>query len=140
MAAAVAATSHTPVLLREVRIDRLSRLPSVGLTMTFVVYPNMFVDPLPGVVGGVLGLALVAALTFFLIKRRRGSGDPNAILGPSPMAYNPTGDQFYEPPKLYNPADPSTYPTPPSGGDSSNSGGYTTNPYQAGRYNGAAEL
>jgi len=92
-----------------------------------------------GVVGGIVGFALIAAAAFFLIKRRRGT-DPNAILGPGQMAYNPTGDQFYEPPKLYNPADPSTYPTPPSGGDSSNSGGYTTNPYQGGRYNGAAEL
>ena len=59
------------------------------------------------------------------------------------MTYNPTlGQQNYEPPKLYNPADPSTFPTSVSGGDSSHSGGgnYTTNPHQPGRYNGAAEL
>lgn len=57
------------------------------------------------------------------------------------MGYNPAGDQaIHEAPKLYDPSDPTTFPSPLPGDDSSNSGGYTTNPYQGGRYNGAAEL
>ena len=58
------------------------------------------------------------------------------------MSYNnPTlVQQNHEQPKFYNPADPSTFPSPVTGDDSSHSGGYTTNQYQTGRYNGAAEL
>ena len=94
-----------------------------------------------GVIGGLIGLAALAALAFFFLKRRR-AGNAGNILGPNQMGYNPAVNdpQFNEPPKLYDPADPSTFPTPLSAGDSSNSGGYTTNPYQGGRYNGAAEL
>jgi hypothetical protein len=84
-----------------------------------------------GVVGGVVGLAGLAGLAFFFIKRRWGGGDANGDLGPNQV----TLQQNYEPLKLYNPADPSTFPSPMSGGDSSISGGgYTTNSYQSGRY------
>ncbi|KAF9647069.1 hypothetical protein BDM02DRAFT_2823162 [Thelephora ganbajun] len=93
-----------------------------------------------GVVGGVVGLAGLVGLAFFFLKRRRGSGNAD-VLGPNQMAYNPANTQQpYEPPKIYNPADPSTFPSPISGDDSSHSAGYTTNYYQQGRYNGAAEL
>jgi len=94
---------------------------------------------LVGVVGGVVGLAAIAALVFIFLKKRNGKTDN--ILEPDQMAYNPARVQStYDQPKLYNPADPTTFPTPVSGGDSSHSGGYTTNPFQTGRYNGAAEL
>jgi hypothetical protein len=99
-----------------------------------------FCRSLTGVVGGVLGLAALGVLGFFL-RRRSQRATPNEILEPNSLTYNPVmTEQVYEPPKLYNPADPSTFPVPVSGGDSSHSGGYTTSPYQAGRYNGAPEL
>ncbi|KAF9782585.1 hypothetical protein BJ322DRAFT_1110468 [Thelephora terrestris] len=92
-----------------------------------------------GVVGGIIGLAALGALAFFL--KRRSANDPNRIPGSSDMTYNlASGQQFADPPKLYDPSDPSTFPSPQSAGDSSNSGGYTTSPYQAGRYNGAPEI
>jgi len=95
-----------------------------------------------GVVGGVIALAGLAALAFWFFKRRGRGGDPSNsnILGPNQITFNPTPNQ--DQPKLYDPADPSTFPTPISGGDSYSGGGgnYTTNPYQSGRYHGAAEL
>ena len=96
--------------------------------------PNILPVPV-GVVGGVVGLAALGALGFFL-KKRGERGNSNGILEPNPLAYNPAmTERVYGPPKLYNPADPSTFPAPIFGGDSSDSDGY-----QAGRYNGAAEL
>ena len=59
------------------------------------------------------------------------------------MAYNPTvGHQNQDQPKLYDPSDPLTFPTPVSSGNSYSGGGsnYTTNLYQSGGYQGAAEL
>jgi len=94
-----------------------------------------------GVVGGVVGLAALAGLAFFFLKGRGGREDPNGILAPNQPVYNPAmSEANYEPPKLYNPADPSTFPTPVSGAESSYSGGQTTNPFQPGRYHGAPEL
>ena len=85
-------------------------------------------------------IAALAALAFFLLKRRRERGDYGAVLGAKQTEYNTTNDnQAYGAPKLYDPLDPSTFPTPISAEDSSNSGGYTTN-HQVGRYQGAAEL
>jgi len=89
-----------------------------------------------------VGLAGFVGLAFFFLKGRRGRQDPNAaILSPNQVAFGPgMTEANYEPPKLYNPADPSTFPTPVSGADSSYSGGQTTNPFQPGRYQGAPEL
>ena len=87
-----------------------------------------------------MGLAGLAALALFFLKSRRASADRNGILGPNPSGYNaPMSEAGYEPPKLYNPQDPSTFP-PASAADSSYSGGQTTNPFQPGRYQGAPEL
>jgi hypothetical protein len=95
---------------------------------------------LTGVVGGVVGLVALAALGFFL-KKREERGISNETLKPNPLAYNPAmTERVYGPPRLYNPADPSTFPSPVFGGDSSDSGGYITGSYKAGGYNGAAEL
>ena len=126
-------------LLLEVRINHLPDISRAGFTVMIVKRSNIY-RPLTGVVGGVVGIAGLAALAFLLLKRRR-ERENNDILGPNPLAFN-TGmaEAKYEPPKLYDPADPSTFPTPASGGDSSYSGGHTTNPFQPGRYNGAAEL
>ena len=93
-------------------------------------------------------LSGVAILALFFFKRR-GARNSNDILESGQMAYYSTKDKhFHGPPKLYNPADPLTFPSPPpdgspldSGGDSgSDSSGDTTNPYQDGRYNGNPEL
>ena len=95
---------------------------------------------LTGVVGGVVGLTALAALGFFL-KKRGERGNSNETLKPNPLAYNPAmTERVYGPPKLYDPSDPSTFPSSVFGGDSSDSGGYITSSYQTGRYNGAAEL
>lgn len=111
-----------------------------GVTVTSVNYLTFHRSP-TGVVGGIVGLAGLAGIAFFFLRGRRGREDHNDILGPNPLAYNPAmGETMFEQPKLYNPADPSTFPTPVSGGDSSYSGGQTTNPFQPGRYNGAPEL
>jgi len=93
-----------------------------------------------GVVGGITGLA---ALGFLFLKRWGRGGNPGNrnILGPNQMTFNPTLNQDQQ--KLYDPSDPSTFPTPLSGRDRYSGGGggnYTTNPYQPGRYQGAAEL
>ena len=86
----------------------------------------------------------IAILALFFFKRR-GARNSDGIPESGQMAYDSTKDKhFHGPPKLYDPADPSTFPSPPpdggpidSGGDS---GGDTTNPYQDGRYNGNPEL
>jgi hypothetical protein len=110
----------------------------VGLIMASVKDVTSYWS-LTGVVGGVVGLAALAALGFFLKKRERGNS--NETLEPNPLASNPAmTERVYGPPKLYNPADPSTFPSPVFGGDSSDSGGYITGSYKAGGYNGAAEL
>ena len=98
------------------------------------------------VVGGVVGLSALAFLAFFFLNRRR-VGNSSNILGPW-MRFNRVHDQqSWEPPKLYDPADPSTFPSPLPGGNSLNPGKYKTNTYerkmgtyQDGRYSGAAEL
>ena len=93
-------------------------------------------------------LSGVAILALFFIKRR-GARNSDDIPESGKMAFDSAKDKhFHGPPKLYNPADPSTFPSPPpdggpldSGGDSGgDSSGDTTNPYQDGRYNGNPEL
>ncbi|KAJ7172289.1 hypothetical protein C8R46DRAFT_143001 [Mycena filopes] len=67
-----------------------------------------------GVVGGVVLLAVVCIAAFWFIRRRRRNVAPSQT---TPMGYNPSGDitpfstQTH---KLYNPADPSTFPSSPS--------------------------
>ena len=98
------------------------------------------------VVGGVVGLSALAFLALFFLNRRRAWNASN-ILGPW-MRFNPAHDQqSWKPPKLYDPADPSTFPSPLPGGNPFNPGRYETNTYQHktdtyqdGRYSGAAEL
>ena len=95
---------------------------------------------LTGVVGGVVALATLAVLAFFL-KMRAGRGNAaNVILGPDPLTNPNMTDHTYAQPKSYDPADPSTFPHFMSNRDSSHMGAYTSNPHQPGRYSGAAEI
>ncbi|KAJ7063486.1 hypothetical protein C8F01DRAFT_79222 [Mycena amicta] len=73
-----------------------------------------------GVVGGIVVLLLICIAVFwFLRRRRRGDAPSNAV--PLPMGYHNTGDitpftSAIPTPKLYDPADPSTFPSTPSSG------------------------
>ena len=119
----------TPVLLLGVRIEGFVDVP-LGLTGVHetaqrICSPRQMSSEASSGSG-------VVALAFFLFKRRR-AGNDNDTSSPNQMGYSPTDDQpFHKPLKLYNPADPSTFPSPPPGGDSSNSGVYTKKPYQGG--------
>ncbi|KAJ7046997.1 hypothetical protein C8F04DRAFT_217305 [Mycena alexandri] len=70
-----------------------------------------------GVVGGVVLLAVVCILAFWFIRRRRRNVAPSNLAQP-PMGYHSSGDitpfSLTQTPKLYNPADPSTFPSSPS--------------------------
>ncbi|KAG8956515.1 hypothetical protein FRC00_004826 [Tulasnella sp. 408] len=124
-----------------------------------------------GVVGGIAILALIGALVYLLMRRRRKEAQ-----APSPTAYYPPGGQQMgeandypaavdygasyppssptvfsgssatpNPPKLYDPNDPSTFPkTPASFGYQSTTATETaTSPHDsstAGRYTGIAEI
>lgn len=68
-----------------------------------------------GVVGGFVLLAGVSiAVLCFIRRRRRGVAPSNLVQ--TPMGYHSTGEitPFSTTPKLYNPADPSTFPSSPS--------------------------
>lgn len=94
-----------------------------------------------GAIGGVVGLSSIAVLALFFLIRRRGARNANGVPSPNQMGYNPTHDQEpREPPELYNPAGPLTFPSGVSGGNLLNPDGFTTNPYQGVGYHGAAEL
>ncbi|KAG6814538.1 hypothetical protein H0H92_000065 [Tricholoma furcatifolium] len=77
-----------------------------------------------GVVGGVVALALIAALIFWWTRRGRSKVAPSAEasyaaaapVSPPPMSYNTSTapssfPQIMPSPRLYDPSDPSTYPT-----------------------------
>ncbi|KAH7913749.1 hypothetical protein BJ138DRAFT_1145429 [Hygrophoropsis aurantiaca] len=76
-----------------------------------------------GVVGAIVGLAIIGvAITFFIIRRRRSHVAPSAAFssqfgntGNAPMfAASPFGASVpLTQPKLYNPSDPSTFPVAP---------------------------
>ncbi|KAF5380825.1 hypothetical protein D9615_004081 [Tricholomella constricta] len=115
-----------------------------------------------GVVGGVVGLALILALLFWWTRRRRSrtapSSEVNAFvpahspITSTPMSYNAAAPVFptMPSPKLYDPSDPSTYPSTAatSGVFTSSSqalypnttGSTYLGPAQSGRYTGAPEL
>ena len=85
-----------------------------------------------------MGLAGLAGLAFFLIKRRGQREDPNAV---PPLAPDPVMTMAgYEQLKLYNPADPTTFPKRVTDGDPSYSTERTVNAFQPGRYGGAPEI
>ncbi|KAF5357921.1 hypothetical protein D9756_001430 [Leucocoprinus leucothites] len=86
-----------------------------------------------GVIGGVVGLALVAGLAFFFLRRRREATQPASSAfsttpyTPAPynpdsapnMSYTPDASTAYapsqtQPQRLYDPSDPSTFPTTPA--------------------------
>ncbi|KAJ6502359.1 hypothetical protein C8R45DRAFT_617222 [Mycena sanguinolenta] len=67
-----------------------------------------------GVVGGVVFICLVCIAAFWFIRRRH-KGVPPSELVPTPMGYHSTGDVTFssiQTPKLYNPSDPTTFPSP----------------------------
>ncbi|KAF7304963.1 hypothetical protein MKEN_01211000 [Mycena kentingensis (nom. inval.)] len=71
-----------------------------------------------GVVGGVVFLLAAVCLVFWFIRRRRrGDAPSNSVQ--LPMGYHPSSDitpftSAIPTPKLYDPADPSTFPSSPS--------------------------
>jgi hypothetical protein len=91
-----------------------------------------------GVVGGVIGLATLAAfVTLVFILKRRGERENTAviILGPNPLAFNPDiTDYHYAQAKLRNPVDLPMFPPHVPRHGSSHLGAYTTNSDQPGRY------
>jgi hypothetical protein len=80
------------------------------------------------VVGGVLGLALIAGLAFLFIRRRRfAAARQSASSAHATTPYTPTPDNLeetkmaqngfsspppFQPQRLYDPSDPSTFPIP----------------------------
>ncbi|KAN0076908.1 hypothetical protein V8E55_010763 [Tylopilus felleus] len=75
-----------------------------------------------GVVGGVVGLALlvgVAVVTFSIMRKKRRKIPSSAQFADTPNSPSPgyTSPTFFAPqtaqPKLYDPSDPSTFPTTP---------------------------
>ncbi|KAG6833684.1 hypothetical protein H0H87_002880 [Tephrocybe sp. NHM501043] len=119
-----------------------------------------------GVVGGVVGLALIAALIFWWTRRRRSRTAPSAEVNyagvaptsPPPMSYNTSVSPSSYPvalmasPRLYDPSDPSTYPTPAVAPSTNYTGSsqvllpnttgstYPESAVPGGRYTGAPEL
>jgi len=83
-------------------------------------------------------LVAFAVLTFVLLKRRRGWRDRLGVVG-SNQEETKLSMQEFEQQKLYDPSDPSTYPTVRV--EDNPSWDHTpTTPHWPGRYNGAAEL
>ncbi|KAJ7444913.1 hypothetical protein FB451DRAFT_74230 [Mycena latifolia] len=87
-----------------------------------------------GVVGGVILLSLVCMTAFWFIRRRRKGAAPSNLMQ-TPMGYHPTGNitpfsSAIQTPKLYNPADPSTFPS------SSSSAMYSSGRVQSPSYTG----
>ncbi|KAJ7097753.1 hypothetical protein B0H15DRAFT_822516 [Mycena belliarum] len=71
-----------------------------------------------GVVGGVVFIFMICMAAFWFIRRSRKGNAPSNFVQPT-MAYHHTGDatpfsSAIQTPKLYNPADPSTFPSSPS--------------------------
>ncbi|KAF8212033.1 hypothetical protein K438DRAFT_1224147 [Mycena galopus ATCC 62051] len=69
-----------------------------------------------GVVGGVCALCLVCIAAFWFIRHRHKGVAPSNLV-PTPMGYHSSADVTFsslQTPKLYDPADPSTFPSPPS--------------------------
>ena len=94
-----------------------------------------------GVVGGIFGLATITAIVFFLKKRRRRTQQVHVIDLGSDMDTRAQWDTMqmqnaHKTQRLYDPSDPSTYPTPISvTGDS-----YTPPQTYNGKYTGSAEI
>ncbi|KAF8163453.1 hypothetical protein B0H34DRAFT_795165 [Crassisporium funariophilum] len=72
-----------------------------------------------GVVGGIVGLAVIAGLVFWLLRRRRQTSSPSSaqdhvLPSQTPMSYAGTGGTYAPTsmtPKIYDPNDPTTYPS-----------------------------
>ncbi|KAJ7724450.1 hypothetical protein DFH07DRAFT_263738 [Mycena maculata] len=102
-----------------------------------------------GVVGGVVGLALVCIGAFSFIRHRRKGIAPSHIVQ-TPMGYHPTTPFSSAiqtpPPKLYDPADPSTFPSSisssmyHSGRVQNPSSGHTATEQPSVQYSGAPEV
>jgi len=108
-----------------------------------------------GVVGGVVGLGIIAGLiAFFLMRQRRTKAAPSAEYnngyygGPAsdaPLNTPPPMSQHsftHQPPRLYDPSDPSTYPQSPQTPtiQTTNSGPAYSHQHQASQYSGIPEL
>ncbi|PPQ89162.1 hypothetical protein CVT25_006534 [Psilocybe cyanescens] len=88
-----------------------------------------------GVVGGIVGFALIAGLVFWLLQRKRRSSPASSVYAPAmgsqgamasqnPMSLTGSSYPSTPAPKVYDPNDPSTYPT-----DLPQTGGF--NPYNS---------
>jgi len=98
-----------------------------------------------GVVGGIVGLALIAGLAFWFIRRRRSqkalanpfnnSDGPGILASPAPMSYaTPPPPVTGQAQKLYDPADPSTFPTSPYAHSVITSSNVPSSPAASGAY------
>ncbi|CAK5268325.1 unnamed protein product [Mycena citricolor] len=70
-----------------------------------------------GVVGGVVGAALIFVVAFLLVRRRKHSDPPSRLVTSAPVSMSYAGDHItpftggLPAAKLYNPDDPSTFPS-----------------------------
>ncbi|KIM87188.1 hypothetical protein PILCRDRAFT_815663 [Piloderma croceum F 1598] len=101
-----------------------------------------------GAVIGVLGgLAIIATLVFFFIRRRRAKTAPSATYAynaHSDAALNaspPMSQHSHNPlPRLYDPSDPSTFPKTPAGPTVQTANIASPQQYQSNQYSGFPEL
>ncbi|KAI9571571.1 hypothetical protein HD554DRAFT_1789594 [Boletus coccyginus] len=89
-----------------------------------------------GVVGGIVGLALIAGVVFFVMKKKRSQTSPSAGFTATPTSpVSPSGVYtdttpfvpHMAQPRLYNPSDPGTFPASPATTGSSHGVRHTVN-------------
>jgi len=98
-----------------------------------------------GVVGGLVGFAIITALFIFFLRKRRQRMRQAHIIDldlATGAQWDTTATQnAYNPQRLYDPSDPSTFPAPVSGAGGSYTSSQTDNtPTRLGKYTGSAEI
>ncbi|KAH7889385.1 hypothetical protein F5I97DRAFT_1843920 [Phlebopus sp. FC_14] len=123
----VQSTGSVPSSTGSVPASVTNTLPSPAATTATSGSKNSNVGAIAGgVVGGVVGLAaIVGALAYFFVKKRRSQTPPSAAFsdgasrytnsmytsGPSQNPFSPPAQMTQQ--RLYDPSDPSTFPTSP---------------------------